>query len=361
MSKSDERVRPARRTRPTSFDVAELAGVSQSTVSRALAGDPTISAVTRDRVRDAARELKYYIDQNATRLRTGCTNVIAVIVICRPGQLKGDINPFYYSLLGNVCSALARAGYEALTSFQDSPANFYGYYEANRRADGLIVIGTAENTEAWDYYREVAESGARMVCWGAPYPDQNWVRSDNVGGGRLATRHLIDNGYRRIVHVGSKTALQRQYADRFEGYSQEMTAHGLDPVIVQIDPMLQRIDQGRKAIIAAIESGVPFDAVFCACDQIAIGVMGELQARGYAIPEQVGVVGFDGINSGEHVAPPLSTIEPDLALASDLLVRRLRSMMTGEANDEWQVPVRLIVRGSANGAQGARAAVRSPR
>lgn len=353
MPKSDERVRPARRTRPTSFDVAELAGVSQSTVSRALAGDPTISANTRDRVREAASKLNYYIDQNATRLRTGCTNVIAVIVICRPGQLKGDINPFYYSLLGNVCSALARAGYEALTSFQDSPANFYGYYENNRRADGLIVIGTAENVEAWDYYREVAESGARMVCWGAPYPDQNWVRSDNVEGGVLATRHLFERGYRRIVHVGSKTALQRQYADRFEGYSQEMIAHGLEPAIMQIDPQLQRIDQGRKAITEAIERGQAFDAVFCACDQIAIGVMGELQARGIAIPDQVGVVGFDGINSGEHVAPPLTTIEPDLALASDLLVRRLQSLMTGVPNDDWLVPVRLIVRGSASGSGNA--------
>lgn len=347
VSEADQTRRTARRTRATSFDVAELAGVSQSTVSRALAGDSVVSELTREKVKRAAEELNYSIDQNATRLRTGRTDVIAVVVICRPGELKGDMNPFYYSLLGNICSAISAAGCDALTSFQDSAANLNGYYERNRRADGLIVIGTAENTEAWAHYREVAESGANMVCWGAPYPDQNWVRSDNVAGGELAAQALLRGGYTNSVYIGSVTSLQRQYAERFEGFSRAMRAAGHTPVMVQIDPSLSRIEQGHEAVRKMTGTGMKFDGIFAACDQIALGAMQELQAHGLSVPDQVGVVGFDGINAGEHVVPPLTTIEPDLPLAAELLVKRLKAMMAGKPNDEWLVPVRLLTRGSA--------------
>lgn len=341
--------RPARRTRATSFDVAELAGVSQSTVSRALAGDPVVSELTREKVKRAAEELNYSIDQNATRLRTGRTDVIAVVVICRPGELRGDMNPFYYSLLGNICSAISAAGCDALTSFQDSAENLNGYYERNRRADGLIVIGTAENTEAWAHYREVAASGAHMACWGAPYPDQNWIRSDNVVGGEIAGRALLEKGYTDIVYIGSVTSLQRQYTERFEGYSKAMRAAGHTPVMVQIDPSLSRIGQGREAVRKMIDSGMKFDGIFAACDQIAMGAMQELQAQGISVPGQVGVVGFDGISAGQHMVPPLTTIEPDLPLAAELLVKRLKALMAGKPSDECLVPVRLLTRGSASG------------
>jgi len=349
MSKEREEAgRAARRTRPTSFDVAELAGVSQSTVSRALAGDPVVSEATRERVRRVAAQLNYYIDQNAMRLRTGRTGVIAVIVICRPGELKEDINPFYYSLLGNICSAISVAGFDSLVSFQDGAANLNGYYESHRRADGVIVLGTAENVEAWAHYREVAESGAHLVCWGAPYADQNWVRSDNVGGGRLAAQLLIEGGYRHLVHIGSVTSLQRQYVERYDGFAAAGRAAGLEPRIIQIDPSLPRIEQGRVAVQDMIASGEPFDGIFAACDQIAIGAMQELQARGIRIPQDVGIVGFDGINAGQHVVPSLTTIEPDLALAAELLVKRLRATLDGVENDEWLVPVRPIIRRSAS-------------
>ena len=84
-----------RRIRVTSFDVAAEAGVSQSTVSRALAGDTVVSAATRARVAEAARKLNYHIDENAARLRTGRTGTLAVVVICRPGEGMQDFNPFH--------------------------------------------------------------------------------------------------------------------------------------------------------------------------------------------------------------------------------------------------------------------------
>ena len=88
--------------RVTSFDVAAEAGVSQSTVSRALAGDPVVSEGTRARVAAAAAKLNYYVDENAARLRTGRTGTIAVVVICRADEDRKDLNPFTYALLGTI-------------------------------------------------------------------------------------------------------------------------------------------------------------------------------------------------------------------------------------------------------------------
>ena len=98
------------RRRVTSFDVAERAGVSQSTVSRALAGLETITAATRRRVEEAARELGYFVDSRAARLRSGDTRTIAIVVITREGGDVRAINPFHFTLLGSTCAAAAARG-----------------------------------------------------------------------------------------------------------------------------------------------------------------------------------------------------------------------------------------------------------
>ena len=182
MSSSDKtRPRPV-----TSIDVAERAGVSQSTVSRALSGSETITEATRRRVELAAEELGYQVNARAAGLRRGETGTIAIVVIGRDGQGPAAINPFYYSLLGSTCAAAAERGYEALVSFQAQPEEFFGHYVARRQADGVVVIGTATNQAAWDYFTACAKTAGRMAFWGSPFDDSVWVRSDNRDGGRLA-------------------------------------------------------------------------------------------------------------------------------------------------------------------------------
>ena len=120
MGENTAKPRP-RVVRVTSFDVAAEAGVSQSTVSRALAGDPVVSETTRLRVAEAARKLNYFVDENAARLRTGRTGTLAVVVVCRPGEDRKDLNPFHSALLASLCGAASLRGYETLVSFQDGP------------------------------------------------------------------------------------------------------------------------------------------------------------------------------------------------------------------------------------------------
>ena len=298
MGEQDTRQK-ARSYRVTSFDVAAEAGVSQSTVSRALAGDPVVSEATRLRVAEAARRLNYFVDENAARLRTGKTGTLAVVVVCRPGEDRKDLNPFHSALLASLCGAASLRGYEMLVSFQDGPENFNGRYQEQRKADGLAVIGTTENYSAWDYFREIGRDGLHWVCWGAPFDDVAWIRSDNHGGARLATRHLLDQGYRRIVCIGSETSPQRQFGERYEGYADEMRAARLEPVLMPIEKGLPREEQGRRAVAALIEQGVPFDALFAVCDPVALGALDELHARGIAVPGQIGLVGFGRIYLGQ--------------------------------------------------------------
>lgn len=343
----DEITKPTPRTfRITSFDVAAEAGVSQSTVSRALAGDPVVSEMTRLRVTEAARRLNYAIDNNAARLRTGRSGTLAVVVICRPDEDRKDLNPFTYSLLGTICAAASARGYETLVSFQDGPGNLSGRYEEQRKAEGIIVIGTTQNEAAWNYYRALGQSGMHWVCWGSPYDELEWIRSDNQAGARLAASHLIEAGCRKIAFIGSVDSLQRQFKERYDGYAERLREEGLEPRLVPIEAGLGREEQGRRAVRALRATGKPCDAIFAVCDEIALGVLRELTDNGVDVPGEIAVIGFDGIRASANTMPPLSSIEPDFAAAGDMLVDKLLKAIAGEPHEQRRVPVTLLARAS---------------
>lgn len=330
--------------RVTSIDVAERAGVSQSTVSRALAGSETITPATRRRVELAAEELGYHVNMRAAGLRRGETGTIAIVVIGREGQGPAAINPFYYSLLGSTCAAAAERGYEALVSFQAKPEELFGHYVACRQADGVVVIGTATNHAAWDYFRKCAEDTEGIAFWGSPFDDSVWVRSDNRDGGRIAVERLVASGARQIVFVGDTASSQRQFRERYDGYRSAMEAAGLAPVDAVVSEGSDRVSQGCNAVAQLVESGAGFDGLFFACDAMALGALEELAARAIDVPNDVGVIGFDGLGSGEFSSPPLTTVEPDFAQAGMLLVDT--ALASQDERPERPVAVHLVERAS---------------
>ncbi|MDG6077853.1 LacI family transcriptional regulator [Erythrobacter litoralis] len=324
--------------------MAERAGVSQSTVSRALSGSETITEATRRRVEQAAKELGYHVNTRAAGLRRGQTGTIAIVVIGRAGQGAAAINPFYYSLLGSTCAAAAERGYEALVSVQAEESELFGHYVARRQADGMVVIGTATNEPAWDYFREVAAGSPATAFWGSPFDDAMWVRSDNLDGGRLAVERLAKGGARHIVFVGDPNSSQRQYRERYDGYCAGIEALGLDPHEAIVSEGKDRVSQGRAAVRSLVEKDTSFDGLFFACDAMALGALEELERSGISVPDAVGVVGFDGLGSGAFSHPPLTTLEPDFAEAGRLLV----DIALASENDETRrrVPVHLVERAS---------------
>ena len=332
--------------RVTSIDVAERAGVSQSTVSRALSGSATITEATRRRVELAAQQLGYQVNARAAGLRRGETGTIAIVVIGRAGEGPSSINPFYYSLLGSTCAAAAERGYEALVSFQAEADEFFGHYVARRQADGVVVIGTATNIPAWQYFRDCAEKAGAMAFWGSPFDDSVWVRSDNREGGRLAVARLVEGGAQNIVFVGDTGSSQRQFRERYEGYRAAMERVGLTPGDPLVSEGEDRVSQGRKAIARLVSEGARFDGLFFACDAMALGALEELAACGIAVPDEVGVIGFDGLGSGAFSAPPLTTVEPDFAQAGKLLVDTALATTSEAQEPTRRVAVHLVERAS---------------
>ena len=336
------------RRRPTSFDVAERAGVSQPTVSRALSGSPAIAEATRRKVIEAAEALGYFVDERAARLRRGSTGTLAVVVICREGDSAATINPFAYALLGSVCVAASERGFETLVSFQARAEAFFGHYQEQGRADGLIVIGTTTNALAWEHFRALEAEGRRVAYWGSPFDELDWVRSDNRAAGRLAVEHLLKAGYRRPCFLGALNTPQVQFTERYEGYAEAMRAAGQEPCLAPTVNAATREEEGRRAARRLIERGMidqgGVDAVFAACDAMALGALEAFVSADMAVPADMGVIGFDDLLAGRFSRPALTTLAPDPAEAGVALVGAV--LDDSDTKARRRVPVALIARGS---------------
>jgi DNA-binding LacI/PurR family transcriptional regulator len=316
--------------RITAHQIAAMLGVSQPTVSRALRGDKKVNEATRARIVALANELNYSVDHNALRLRTQQTYSIALVILCRQGENKANINPFYLSLLGCIAASASERGYNLIISFQDSPANFFANYTGSRQSDGLIVIGSGHNTP--------------MICWGASKEDLISIKSDNVQGAQLAIDHLLQKGCKNIAYIGPTNSEQPQFQDRLTTYMAQMADKGMPPICPPLPENAVREDQGYAAVQDLIRDEIAFDGLFCANDFIALGAMRALEEYNINIGQDVRVIGFDGIAMGAYAQPPLTTIEQDYVQAGEMLVEALIAVLKGETPSISPVPVRLLTR-----------------
>ncbi len=335
----------ALRSRVTSFEIAERAGVSQPTVSRALRGMPGVHPETRRRVLEVAKELCYTADFNASRLRTGRTQTIALVMLCRTDEDRARINPFYQALLGAVAAAAADRGYSLLISFQD-PDHLFGEYETAGLADGVIVIGSSAHAAGWQYFSDMAENNRTIVGWGCGSGPIHRVRTANQEGGRLATQHLLDMGARKPVFLGCDPAIRPQFGERQQGFEQAVTAIGLTPAIAFVDPGKTRFQEAYDTVRGMALRGWDYDGLFAACDLYALGAMKALQSAGIKIPADCMVIGFDGLEAGEFSSPTLSTITQNFGEVARRLVDTMCTLIDGLETNEASIPATLTYRES---------------
>lgn len=335
--------------RPTSFDIAALAGVSQPTVSRALSGNPSVSEATRARVLNAAEQLNYKVDKNASGLRRQQSRTLALLFFEEPGAEAALINPFYLSLLGPMVRCCAAHGYDLLISTQQLSADWHVDYEDSRKADGIILLGYGDYLEAQPKLRKLIAHGAHFVRWGSAGDAQvgATVSSDNEQGGYDATTHLLRLGRKRIAFIGTAEPRYPEFLERWRGYLRALQDAGLEPdeqLRVNADPSEAA---GRAAVLELVSRGAQFDAVFAACDVAAIGSMHALQRDGRSVPSDVAIVGFDDIASASLSSPPLTTVRQDARTAAEALVETL--LRTIESHDAVNrlLPVKLVVRESS--------------
>lgn len=326
-------------------DIARLAGVSESTVSRALKDNPMIAASTRERIQRLAEEAGYVVNPVASGLRSRQAGVITVAVPLMHEPEPHLVDPFMMTMLAHLADALADRGYNMLLAkiavHQD------GWVRRLRqpgRSDGVILIGQSGEHAA---INEAARAGIPLAAWGACLSSRKYpvVGTDNHLGGRLATEHLLAQGRRRIVFLGDER--QPEIGHRHDGYRQALREAGL-----RAAPEL-RVRTGFAGPDAEadardlVASGLAFDGIVAASDVIAIAAIRALTAAGRQVPQDVAVVGFDDILLAEHAHPALTTVRQDIARGAVALVDTVIAAIRGEDPASTVLPPTLVVRASA--------------
>lgn len=338
-------------SRPTSFDIAYRAGVSQPTVSRALRGSKSVSAATRARIEAIARELNYSVDKNASSLRSQRSNTIALLFFEEQTPDDSKINPFFLAMLGAITRQCANRGLDLLISFQKLEDDWHVSYQDSHRADGLILLGYGDYTIYKGRLEQLVRQGTHFVRWGSVDDDGPGatVGSNNVDAGRIAGEHLLGLGRRRIAFLGQADEHYPEFADRYRGLCAALEAAGIAPDPTLIRNAVSHEDMGHDAMQSLLADGVPFDAVFAASDLIAIGAMRALEAAGLSIPGDVAIMGFDDLPAASMTNPPLTTVMQDLKGAGERLVETLIAQIEESAPPPATLPARLIVRRSTAG------------
>jgi LacI family transcriptional regulator len=338
---------------PTIQDIAAAAGVSKSTVSLVLQESPRIKAETAQKVRDAARALGYVYNRSAANLRGRRSTTIGMVI--------NDLtNPFFVELLVAIERVLAQSGYTTLMAHTAESVETQNRVLRSMREQnvaGLVMspaLGTPDGMPA-----EIRSWGIPLVLVMRPMGiDVDTVGVDNTHGFTLATEHLIQQGHTRIAFAGHR----RGYVvanQRRQGYLSTMARHAL-PVDDQwvIDVELTP-NGGRDAVRAIFGMSPRPTAVVCYNDQVAFGVLHELDRMGKRAGKALAVVGCDNVMAAEHTNPPLTTLAAGAdklgTMASETLLARLE-----ETDEAAKPPVQffavpeLIVRESSVGA-GSRA------
>lgn len=308
-------------------DIARLAGVSVSTVSRALAGSTLVNEATRNRVAELARSLNYSINVGTQNLRLKQNRTISVIVPFDPETRQHLSDPFFLSLIGSLADALTDRGYEMLLSRVDaSQLDRAAQPYDSGRAAGIVLIGQWRHH---DQLNAMAVQGVPLVVWGAQLPGQAYVTvgSDNLQGGALATSHLAELGARRIAFFGD-TGLP-EIGLRHAGYLKALASAGLsaDPALTRNAPFLSAAIEQEVELL--LNEGTPFDAIFAASDLMAMTVISTLMRRGRRVPDDVLVIGYDDIELARHFHPPLSTVRQPIAEAGEALIDQLLLQLSG--------------------------------
>ena len=335
--------------RPTSFDIAALAGVSQPTVSRALSGNPSVSADTRERVLEAARQLHYTVDKNASGLRRRQSKTIALLFFEDPTPDDTLINPFYLSMLGSLTRACAARGYDLLISMQQLSGDWHVDYEDSRKADGILLLGYGDYLTARPRLEQLVQQGTHFVRWGAARAGQvgTTVGSDNEQGGYLAGKHLVERGRRAIAFLGTITGDCPEFVERWTGYRRALAEAGIGQAdILRIDAAPSE-EAGRSAALKLLEQCAAFDGVFATSDLAAIGAMRALHDAGINVPSDVSIVGYDDLAAARMAEPAITTIAQDTRLAGETLVETLIAKIEERAPESVLLPVKLVVRGSS--------------
>ena len=324
---------------PTIRRVAELAGVSTATVSRALAQPDKVARSTREKVLEAVRATGFVPNRQAVDFRRRSTGNVVLLV-------RDITNPFYLEIYRGIEERAFASGYRVLmgdAQYDDARVMRYIEMGLNRQADGVILM------TGWLPERVTEPSLPKTVIAlevieGSNLPS---VSIDNRAAANLATRHLIELGHRQIAHISGPTRLVMS-SERHAGYLDALHGAG-----IEVDHKLTQVgdfhfSSGQQAIEALLAQKAGFTAVFSSNDEMAIGAINALRSEGLRVPQDVSVVGFDDMDYALSSDPPLTSIRQPRREIGRQAMQMLIDLLAGHNLDQRNVKaeVDLMVRQS---------------
>lgn len=328
-------------------DIARIAGVSRSTVSRVVNNDPHVSGATRQRVLDVIAKQGYRPNRAARALATRKTRTLSMVI---PQQVSFVFpDPYFSVLIQGVIDEASRHDYAVMLwmgSRSEEQESFYRRVLANGLFDGVLVTSVPDDDLL---IPRLVDAGFPLMLIGQSRhigPSHAFVDVDNLYGGRVAVEHLLSLGYRRVGTItGPLNEAVGQH--RLEGYRQAHRNCGF-----RVNPHLiveGKFDEasGYRAMLTLLDRGV--DAVFAASDIMALGALRAAHERGVRVPDDIGLVGFDDHPMVAKANPPLTTIHQPIFELGAIGVHRLIELVeTGAVQEEPHLvlPTHLVVRES---------------
>lgn len=328
-------------------DIAQIAGVSHTTVSRALRGSPLISVETRAKIQSLAREMGYTPNAIAQSLQTRRTSTIGLVV-------TSIADPFLNDVVKGVEEVARAANFSVfLSATHNDPEQEMAVIETfhRRRVDGILVASsriTSEYKKRLDHIRVPTV----LLNSQADAQDQllHWVAVDDRRGAQLAVEHLLQLGHRSIGYAGTRSR-PRSNRQRLLGYQDALTVAGLPwhDELVLITPATEASDEedvaaGQAAL--AYFRAQKVTAMFCYNDMTAIGVLMACREQGVAVPQELSVVGFDDIAMANYVTPALTTVRQPKIELGRLATQVMLDLLENRAGQDHILQPALITRAS---------------
>ena len=331
---------------PTLEEVASRAGVGRGTASRVINGSDQVSEASRTAVLQAIDDLGYVPNRAARSLVTRLTDVVALVVSESEERFFGE--PFFGQIVRGVSGALAGTQRQLLLTMahRSHDRGRLDNYLSRQHVDGVLLLSLHGDDPL---PLQLVARGVPAVLGGRPTQDTPlpYVDVDNAGGAAQAVTHLLGKGRRRIATISGPLDMTAGLL-RLQGYHAALTEAGLplDPALVAEGDFSEQ--SGWQAADALLDRVPDLDAVFAASDQMAVGALGALAARGRQVPVDVAVVGFDDSPSSRYTNPRLTTVHQPVEAMGAQMVGLLNELIadTGEPVENVVLDTHLVVRDS---------------
>jgi len=322
--------------------IAEMAGVSVNTVSRALNNKPDVSSITRKRVLKIAKKLGYVPNLLAKSLKSGESKTIGVVV-------SNLFNPFFNPVIHGIDEKLREKGYNIIIC--NSDGDYRREEEAiatliQKRVDGVVVTPVGKRSLNISYLQKARVTFVLMMSH-FKATDTDYVGFDDKIGAFLATQHLIEKRHKRILYLGGPPyfSLAR---DRVHGHKKALVAHGIKVNQKLLKAVSPKLEGGYRVVKKILSEGLDFTAIATFNDYLALGAMKAIFERNLKIPDDIAIVGYDDIEFASLSIVPLTTIRLPKYLLGSKTAGVLLTKMTKKGTKSQHILLKpqLVVRDS---------------